>query len=152
MMKFVATRVIQAAATLLLTSVVVFVLGRTSGNPADLVLARDAPESERRAYIQRMGLDQPLITQYQRFLRDALQGDFGKSIRTGAPATRLVFERLSRTLALATVSLAVMIVVSKPATLARPIKYALTSPTTAIPKTNHRMTFEREMDKHKWGC
>ena len=114
MMKFVATRLIQAAATLLLTSVVVFVLGRTSGNPADLVLARDAPESERRAYIQRMGLDLPLIIQYQRFLRDALQGDFGKSIRTGAPATRLVFERLPRTLALATVSLAVRVAVSLP--------------------------------------
>jgi len=106
MIRLVGTRVAQALVTLLLTSVVVFGLARTSGNPADLVLAQDAPEAERKAYIERMGLDLPLLVQYQRFLHDALRGDFGRSIRTGAPATELVFDRLPRTLELGTASLA----------------------------------------------
>jgi len=114
MIRLIAARLLQAAITVLLASVFVFVLARTSGSPADLVLAHDAPERERTAYIQRMGLDRPLIVQYYIFLSDALRGDFGKSIRTGAPATELVFERLPRTLALASVALLVVIMISFP--------------------------------------
>lgn len=114
MTKLIVTRLLQAFITLLLTSVIVFVLARSSGSPADLVLPQDATPAERTEYIQRMGLDQPLIVQYGIFLRDAVQGDFGKSIRTGAPATDLVFDRLGRTLLLATAGLAVAIIISIP--------------------------------------
>lgn len=114
MTKLIATRLLQAVITLLLTSVIVFVLARSSGSPADLVLPQDATPAERTEYIQRMGLDQPLVYQYGIFVRDALKGDFGNSIRTGAPATALVFDRLGRTLLLATAGLAVAIIISIP--------------------------------------
>ncbi|GJM70878.1 hypothetical protein HMSSN036_30940 [Paenibacillus macerans] len=41
-----------------------------------------------------LGLDQPLYTQYVKFLGSALKGDFGSSFRYGEPALPLVLERL----------------------------------------------------------
>ncbi len=114
MAKLILTRLLQAFITLLMTSLIVFVLARSSGSPADLVLPTDATPAERTAYIERMGLDKPIAQQYLIFLGDALQGDFGTSIRTGAPATELVFERVGRTLTLATLGLLVALAISVP--------------------------------------
>lgn len=114
MLRVIGSRLLQACFTLLLTSVIVFVLARTSGNPVDLVLPAEASAAERQAYIVQNGLDRPLALQYGRFLRDALRGDFGISLRTRQPATDLVFSRLPRTLILATCGMLVALLVSVP--------------------------------------
>jgi peptide/nickel transport system permease protein len=114
MARLALARLLQAILTLLLTSVIVFTLARTSGSPADLVLPADTTAAERQAYIERMGLDLPLATQYAIFLRNALHGDFGISLRTHRPATELVFARVGRTLQLATAGLAVALLISVP--------------------------------------
>jgi peptide/nickel transport system permease protein len=113
-LRLVAGRLLQAIATLLLASVLVFLLGRASGNPADLVLPQDATPAMRAAYIARMGLDRPLPVQYASFIGGALRGDFGTSLRTGRPATEIVFARLPRTMALGTAGILVAIVISLP--------------------------------------
>jgi peptide/nickel transport system permease protein len=114
MTRLIISRLLQAIITLLMTSLIIFVLARSSGSPADLVLPSDSTPAERVAYIERMGLDKPLAQQYLIFLGDAVRGDFGVSIRTGAPATELVFDRIGRTLILATAGLLVAIVISIP--------------------------------------
>jgi ABC-type dipeptide/oligopeptide/nickel transport system permease component len=114
MVRLAISRLIQAVFTLLLTSVIVFTLARTSGNPADLVLPAEATAAERQAYIERMGLDRPLPVQYAIFLRGALHGDFGISLRTHKPASDLVFARVGRTLRLATAGLVVALLISVP--------------------------------------
>lgn len=114
MLRVAGSRFLQACLTLLLTSVIVFVLARTSGNPVDLILPPEATPAERQAYIVRNGLDRPLPIQYASFLANALQGDFGMSLRTRRPATELVFGRLGRTLALATAGMLVALLVSVP--------------------------------------
>ncbi|WP_333669496.1 ABC transporter permease [Elioraea tepidiphila] len=114
MLAVIASRLLQAFLTLLLTSVVVFVLARTSGNPVDLVLPPEATPAERQAFIERNGLDRPLPVQYAVFVTGALQGDFGTSIRTRQPAVDLVMQRLPRTLTLATAGLAIALVISVP--------------------------------------
>ena len=112
MARLFISRLIQALLTLLLTSLIIFVLARTSGNPADLVLPAEATAADRTAYI--MGLDRPLVVQYAIFLRDALRGEFGMSLRTRRPATELVFSRIDRTLKLATTGLLVALAISVP--------------------------------------
>jgi peptide/nickel transport system permease protein len=114
MTRLIISRLLQAIITLLMTSLIIFVLARSSGSPADLVLPSDSTPAERVAYIERMGLDKPLAQQYLIFLSDAVRGDFGVSIRTGAPATELVFDRIGRTLILATAGLLVAIAISIP--------------------------------------
>ena len=114
MLLVAGSRLLQAILTLLLTSVIVFVLARTSGNPVDLVLPVEATPAERQAYIARHGLDRSLPIQYGAFLAGALRGDFGASLRTRRPAAELVFGRLGRTLTLATAGLLIALLVSVP--------------------------------------
>jgi peptide/nickel transport system permease protein len=114
MLRVAGSRLLQAILTLLLTSVIVFVLARTSGNPVDLVLPVEATPAERQAYIARHGLDRSLPIQYGAFLAGALRGDFGVSLRTRRPAAELVFGRLGRTLTLATAGLLIALLVSVP--------------------------------------
>ena len=114
MLRVLIMRFLQSLVTLLIASVIIFVLARTSGNPADLVLAPEATPAERQEYIERMGFDRPLPYQYMIFIKNALQGDFGTSLRTGEPATTLVFERVGATLKLVSLGFALALVISVP--------------------------------------
>lgn len=114
MLRIALSRLLQGMLTLLLTSVIIFVLARTSGSPVDLVMPSEATAAERQAYIVQNGLDRPLPVQYAVFLANAVQGDFGQSLRTRQPALDLVMGRLGRTLILATLGLVVALVVSVP--------------------------------------
>ncbi len=60
MARLIVSRLLQAVVTLLITSAIVFVLTRTSGSPADLVLPPEATPADRQAYIVRMGVARPL--------------------------------------------------------------------------------------------
>jgi peptide/nickel transport system permease protein len=65
------------------------------------MLPMDATPAERDALISRLGLNQPVVYQYWRYVQDALRGDFGLSLRTKRPVTELVFDRLGNSLKLA---------------------------------------------------
>jgi peptide/nickel transport system permease protein len=114
MTRFVVARLLQALVTLLASSFIVFALVRTSGSPVDLILPAEATPAEREAYIRRMGFDRPIPHQYAAFLRDALRGDWGTSLRTRRPAVELVSERFVNSIKLATAAIAVTLVISIP--------------------------------------
>ena len=114
MLAYVAARVGQALLTLLASSMIVFALVRTSGSPVDLILPAESTPAERDAMIRRLGLDRSLVHQYGTFLWSALQGDWGKSLRTGRPATELVKERLGNSLKLATAAVGITLLMSIP--------------------------------------
>lgn len=109
MIEFVARRLAHALAVLLGVSMVVFVVLRLSGNPAALLLPLDASQADYTRLVHAMGLDQPLVVQYLRFLQALVRGDFGVSLRVQQPALQLALERLPATseLALAALVLAV---------------------------------------------
>ncbi|CAI8042685.1 Dipeptide transport system permease protein DppB, partial [Geodia barretti] len=69
------------------------------------------------------GLDQPIIVQYWRFVSQAVQGNFGESMRYGEPVTELVIERLPATVELALASLLVAIVIALPIGVYSAIKH-----------------------------
>ncbi|MGH6926472.1 MAG: ABC transporter permease [Propylenella sp.] len=114
MVRFVLGRLVQGFVTLLLASFVVFVLGRLTGNPADTMLPIEATAQQREEFIQRMGLDRPLIVQYGIYLQHAAQGDFGRSLRNNYPVTELVGTFLVNSLKLASAAMLFVIVVSVP--------------------------------------
>ncbi len=114
MVRFLLARIFQAALTLLVSSFIVFALVRTSGNPVDLILPAEATPAEREAFIRRMGFDRPIPYQYAAFLRDALHGDWGTSLRTRRPAVELVGERFVNSIKLATSAIVVALVISLP--------------------------------------
>jgi peptide/nickel transport system permease protein len=114
MARFLLARIFQAALTLLASSFIVFALVRTSGNPVDMILPAEATPAERQAFIQRMGFDRPIPYQYAAFLRDAVRGDWGTSLRTRRPAVELVSERFVNSIKLATAAMAVTLAISIP--------------------------------------
>ncbi|MFN3937017.1 MAG: ABC transporter permease [Gemmobacter sp.] len=101
MIGFVIQRVLQAMAVMLAMSVIVFVGVYAIGNPIDVLIPPEAPQDLRAATIARFGLDRPLHEQYLLFLRNSLQGDFGRSFIYNMPVLELIFSRLPATLELA---------------------------------------------------
>ena len=78
-----------------------FFLVRLSGDPTVLLLPVEATDADIANLRAALGLDQPLIVQYLKFLLNAAQGDFGTSLRQRTSALSLVVERLPATLELA---------------------------------------------------
>ncbi|HZQ88538.1 MAG TPA: ABC transporter permease [Gaiellaceae bacterium] len=111
MRRYLVRRLLHALVVLFLLSIIVFVIARLSGSPADVMLPIDAKPAERAAVTHRFGLDRPWPIQYWKFVRHAVHGDFGTSTRFQAPALRLVIDRApaSIELALAAVFLALLI-------------------------------------------
>ncbi len=114
MARYAIGRLLQAVLVLWLLTVIVFAISRISGSPVDLIVPLGAGPETRERLIEEFGLDQPLHVQYVKFLGNALQGDFGQSIRFQAPALELVLDRLPATLKLAGAALLLAIVVGIP--------------------------------------
>lgn len=112
MIRYVLTRLWQAALTLVLASIVVFFgVRQLPGDPA-LALAGEEASPERLAAVRAdLGLDDSLLVQYWRFVVNALQGDLGQSTRTGTPVTELLGSTLPVTLWLALYAIVVAVVV-----------------------------------------
>ncbi|GGL96178.1 peptide ABC transporter permease [Pseudooceanicola nanhaiensis] len=100
-------RVLGTAATISVTLLgllfVTFMIGRVM--PIDPVLAvvgERASQAQYDAVYQELGLDKPLLVQFGIYITDVLQGDFGRSIRTGMPVSDDIARVFPATLELAT--------------------------------------------------
>jgi peptide/nickel transport system permease protein len=112
---YIFRRLRQAIPTLLLSSIVVFLIIRmVPGDPARMLVGFDAPEEEVEAVRKSFGLDQPLPIQYIRWLGQVLQGDFGVSLINRFPVDELVLAKLPATLELAIAAFIVSISISLP--------------------------------------
>ena len=85
-----------------------------SGDPAALMLP-EAIEADRVALRKSMGFDEPLVTQFVRFLGSTASGNFGNSFYHRKPALPLVMERMPTTLTLTILAMAIAILVAVPA-------------------------------------
>jgi peptide/nickel transport system permease protein len=94
-------------------SLVTFAILHASGDPVALIMP-EAPEADRIKLREALGLDDPLATQFVRFVGNAARGDFGKSFFYRAPAFGLVTERLPTTLALTSLAVMLSLVVAVP--------------------------------------
>jgi ABC-type dipeptide/oligopeptide/nickel transport system permease component len=112
--RFIARRLSQGVLLLFLVAAVVFVLGRLTGNPVDLMLPEDATAEDRARMIEALGLDGPWHTQFLTFVGNALQGDLGTSIRMRQPAVDVFLSRLPNTLAIIPWALLLAMVVGIP--------------------------------------
>ena len=97
---FIAGRLAQAVAVMLVMSMLVFLGVFAIGNPIDVMLAPDATQEIRAQAIAAYGFDQPLYVQYLRFLGRLLQGDLGASFVYNIPVLQLIGSRLPATLEL----------------------------------------------------
>jgi peptide/nickel transport system permease protein len=104
MLKVLLSRLGQAALVMLVVSAVSFVMFRYVGDPVATMSRENASVEEKAELRRALGLDQPLVVQYGRFLTRTLSGDLGISYRNQRPVTELIAERLPATLELVIVA------------------------------------------------
>jgi peptide/nickel transport system permease protein len=115
MRTFLFRRLLQSLVVLFGVSFVVFAILHLTGDPALVLLPPDASPEDVRRFREVMGFNDPFFVQYGRFLKGALQGDFGQSVRHGEPAFGLVVERMPATLELAGAALVLALCLAIPA-------------------------------------
>ena len=115
MRAYLVRRLAQSLLVLLGVSFVVFFILHLTGDPALVLLPPAATAQDIQEFREKMGFNDPFLVQYGRFLRGALRGDFGRSVRHDEPAFDLVAERLPATLELAGAALLIALALAIPA-------------------------------------
>ena len=117
MKKFLLRRLLALVPTLLLVSLIVFGGVRLiPGDVIDLMLAQNdiASAQDREQLEAALGLDQPFLEQYLRWLGGVLRGDLGRSIWESTPVTQQIADRLPVSLELGFLALLVAVSVAVP--------------------------------------
>ncbi len=115
MLKYIGKRLLMLIPVLLGVTFIVFsIMYMTPGDPAQLILGESAPPEAVAELRTDMGLDDPFIVQYGRFVVNAVQGDFGKSYTTKREVFSEIFARFPNTLKLAGVGVALAIAIGIP--------------------------------------
>jgi peptide/nickel transport system permease protein len=104
MLAFILRRIAQAVLVMLTVGLIAFSLFRFVGDPVTFMLGQDATPEQRVEVTRVLGLDQPFYRQYITFLGNAIQGEFGMSLRQVQPVSRLIADRLPATLELSVVA------------------------------------------------
>ena len=104
MLAFIFQRLIQAVVVMVTVAFIAFLLFQYVGDPVVFLLGQDATPDQIQELRQGLGLDQPFFVQFWHFLLNAVQGEFGLSLRQGAKVSRLIAERFPATLELALVA------------------------------------------------
>jgi ABC-type dipeptide/oligopeptide/nickel transport system permease component len=115
MVRYLIRRLALTLPVLLGVATLVFALIHlVPGDPAQSMLGEGASPEEVSRLRQNLGLDRPLLVQYQAFLTGLVRGDLGTSFRYGTPVTHEIRDRLFRTLQLAVAAMTVAILVANP--------------------------------------
>src|SRR3954468_16945203 len=114
MFAFILRRLLQAVLVMVVVAYIAFLLFQYVGDPVVFLLGQDASPQQIRDLRSALGLDQPFFVQFWHFLLNAVQGEFGLSLRQGAKVSRLIAERFPATFELAIVSALLALLVGVP--------------------------------------
>jgi peptide/nickel transport system permease protein len=114
MQRYLVKRTLLAFVTLLAVSLIIFAMSRAAGDPRHVYMNEYSTQEDWDRLTAAMGLDKPYYQQYGIFLRDALSGNFGNSIKEQRPAMQIIAERLPATLQLGLAAFAFSVLVGFP--------------------------------------
>lgn len=113
--RYLAGRLVALALTTLAASAIVFfLLEILPGDPAQLILGVNAQEDTLAALRHQLGFDQPMLTRYLRWIGGMASGDFGVSYTYATPVRELLAERLTVSLPLAVLAIALSTAIAIP--------------------------------------
>lgn len=111
MRRYIFKRMVLGIITLIGVSIIVFIAARLSGDVALLLAPQDATEKEVQDIRIQLSLDKPIPVQYYIFIKNAIRGDFGDSIRYSRPALEVVASRIVGTVELVGTSFFLAIII-----------------------------------------
>ncbi len=115
MFAFIIRRIIQAIIALLIISMIGFAIKYSFGDPVRELVGVSVSVEEREAIREQLGLNDPIVAQWWRFMKNAAQGDFGTSLIYRRPAMEIIAEKAPATLELVLLSTILIIITCIPA-------------------------------------
>ncbi|ANY14506.1 ABC transporter permease [Bordetella pseudohinzii] len=104
MLGFVTRRLFQSLIVMLAVALIAFAMFRYVGDPIASMVGQDTTPQQREQLRAELGLNDPFVVQFARFVGNAARGDFGISYRHRRPVADLLEERFPATLELSFVS------------------------------------------------
>jgi peptide/nickel transport system permease protein len=115
MSRFLVRRVLLTLPVLFGVATLVFsLIHLVPGDPVQAMLGESASQEDVTQLRSRLGLDRPVYVQYVNFMRHAVVGDLGTSLRTNQPVSRVIAERMPATFELAGAAVIVALVIAIP--------------------------------------
>ncbi|MCR5865623.1 MAG: ABC transporter permease [Aquincola tertiaricarbonis] len=114
MLVFIFRRLLQAIVVMLTVAFIAFMLFQYVGDPVTNLLGQDATPEQRQQLRADLGLDKPFPVQFAAFVGNAVQGEFGLSLRQGRKVSSLIAERFPATLELALAAAVIALVIGVP--------------------------------------
>ncbi|MGC3836243.1 ABC transporter permease [Moritella viscosa] len=114
MFTFLIKRLFQALIVMFVISLVAFSIQDNLGDPLRELVGQSVSEAERQTLRDELGLNDPYITKYSRFLVNAVQGDLGTSYFFKRPAAEVILDKLQATLELVFGAALIIVFVSIP--------------------------------------
>ncbi|MEL6117431.1 ABC transporter permease [Photobacterium sp. SP02] len=114
MFTFLVKRLVQALVVMFVISLVAFAIQDNLGDPLRELVGQSVSEAERDALRTEMGLNDPFMVKYGRFISKAVQGDLGHSYFFKRPVVDVILDKLVATLELVFAASLIIVVVSIP--------------------------------------
>ena len=110
MVNYFFIRLLQSVLVMIVVSFVAFSLFNYVGDPVHNMVGQEASTEKREEIREKLGLNDPVHTQFLRFIGNAVKGEFGLSYQLRRPVSDLIAERLPATLELVFISALIAIV------------------------------------------
>ena len=106
-LRLVTGRILGALLTLLLVSVLIFlIIEILPGDVASRILGREATPESLANMRERLHLNDPMVERYLRWLAGVMQGDFGEALTSSRPITEILAPRITNTLLMSALAFA----------------------------------------------
>jgi peptide/nickel transport system permease protein len=114
MLAFTVRRILQAVLVMMIISFIGFSIKHNFGDPVRELVGERVTPQERAQIRERLGLNDPFLIQYGRFLRDAARGDLGRSFFFKRPVMEVILSKAPATLELVFCAALIIILFSVP--------------------------------------
>ena len=114
MFAFVIRRLLQSVIVMLTVALISFMLFRYVGDPINNMVGQDTTLQDREKLRETLGLNDPPIIQFGRYVLNTVQGDFGYSYQHRRPVEDMIAERMPATLELSILSAVLALVIALP--------------------------------------
>lgn len=101
MLRYAIRRIVSAIPLLIVISFLIFMfIHLIPGDPARMVAGKDATEADVQVVREQLGLDEPLLVQYGKYMKGLVTGDLGSSIKNGQTVAQAIIPRFRPTIML----------------------------------------------------
>src|ERR1700757_4178964 len=111
---FVIRRLLQSVLVMLTVALIAFALFNYVGDPINNMVGQDTSLQDRERMREQLGLNDPSVIQFARFVGHAVQGNFGLSYQQARPVGQIILEKMPATLELSFVAATLALVIGVP--------------------------------------